>query len=135
MAKPEADDDKTRVWTPPTQSDDKIPKRFQASVVIVVGYAQGMEYPLTKNYSVIGRDADVEVPLKDPLVSRRHAAIVFHEGAFLLKDLESTNGTLMKGALIQQTDLCHRDKFRIGDTTLQFIVMDTGSGRTYEIGG
>lgn len=134
MERPEAGDDKTRIRMP-SQAVEKIPARLQASVVIVEGYAQGMEYPLTKTYSVIGRDTDVEVALKDPLVSRRHVAIVYHEGEFILKDLESTNGTQMKGALIQQAALRHRDKFHIGDTILQFILVDSGSGRTYEISG
>jgi len=134
MGRPESGDDKTQIRVP-SQSVEKIPARLQASVVIVEGYAPGMEYPLTKAYSVIGRDADVEVPLKDAMVSRRHVAIVYHDGEFMLKDLESTNGTQMKGALIQQATLHHRDKFQIGDTTLQFILVDSGVGPTYEIGG
>lgn len=134
MERPQTGDDKTQIRIP-SQTAGKVPKRLQASVVIIEGYARGMEYPLTKAYSVIGRDADAEVPLKDPMVSRRHVAILYHEGGFVLKDLESTNGTLMNGTVIQQMDLRHRDKFRIGGTTLQFILVDTGVAETYEIGG
>ena len=112
-----------------------IPGRYQASVVILEGYdTEGMEYPIKETYAVIGRSRDVAVPLKDPLVSREHAAIVFDEDAFILKDLESTNGTYMRGALIKQRKLSHGDKFHIGNTVLQFILQDIVSGRTYEIG-
>jgi pSer/pThr/pTyr-binding forkhead associated (FHA) protein len=111
----------------------KIPDRFQASVVIVDGYAAGMEYLLTKDHTVIGRDKDADIALKDPLVSRQHVAIVYREGNYLLKDLESTNGTRMSGTLIKQADLHHGDKFRTGDTTFQFILEDTGGNKVYEI--
>jgi pSer/pThr/pTyr-binding forkhead associated (FHA) protein len=127
-----ANEDKTQIRQP-SQSTDKLPERFQASVVIVKGYAEGMEYPLTKMYTVLGRDKEADIAVKDPLVSRRHVAILYHEGGFILKDLESTNGTMMNGALIQQADMRHKDKFRIGNTTLQFILEDFGGGRVYEI--
>ena len=112
-----------------------IPGRYQASVVILEGYdTEGMEYQIKETYAVIGRSRDVAVPLKDPLVSREHAAIVFDEDAFILKDLDSTNGTYMRGVLIKQRKLSHGDKFHIGNTVLQFILQDIVSGRTYEIG-
>ena len=110
-----------------------IPAWCQASVAILEGYAAGMEYPIKKTYAVIGRSRYAAVPLKDPLVSRRHAVIMFHEDAFILKDLDSTNGTYMQGAYIRQRKLSHGDKFRIGNTVLQFILQDGSRGRTYEI--
>ncbi len=111
-----------------------IPGRYQASVVVLEGFAEGMEYPIKETYAVIGRSRDAAVPLKDPMVSREHAAIVFHEDAFILKDLDSTNGTYMGGALIKESELSHGDKFHIGNTVLQFILQDSIRGRTYEIG-
>lgn len=127
-----AGDDKTRIRTP-SVSKQKIPARYQASVVIVQGYAEGMEYSVDRTYAVIGRNKDAAVPLKDPLASREHAVIVYHEGVFVLKDLDSTNGTHMRGASIRQRKLRHGDKFRVGDTVLQFILQDSGRARTYEI--
>jgi pSer/pThr/pTyr-binding forkhead associated (FHA) protein len=59
--------------------------------------------------------------------------IVYQEGIFILRDLESTNGTHMDGTSINQANLLHGDKFRIGDTTLQFIFDDTGHDKVYEI--
>jgi pSer/pThr/pTyr-binding forkhead associated (FHA) protein len=110
-----------------------IPAWYQASVAILEGYAEGMEYSIKKTYAVIGRSRDAAVPLKDPLASRKHAVIMFHEDAFILKDLDSTNGTYMRGAYIRQRKLSHGDKFRIGNTVLQFILQDSSRGRTYEI--
>ena len=125
---------KTQVLKRPRLTRSGIPARYQASVVILEGYAEGMEYPINKTYALIGRSRFAAIPIKDPLVSRKHAAIVFHEDAFILRDLESTNGTYMRGALIKQRKLSHGDKFNLGNTVLQFILQDSGRGRTYEIG-
>jgi len=120
---------------PRSRSTRGIPGRYQASVAILEGYdTEGLEYPIKKTYAVIGRSRDASVPLTDPMVSREHAAIVFQENTFILKDLDSTNGTYMGGALIKQRKLSHGDKFHIGNTVLQFILQDIAGGRTYEIG-
>ena len=128
-----SDTDKTRVRKQ-TQPINRIPKKFQASVVIVKGHAAGMEYLLTKEYTVIGREKEADIAVRDPHVSRQHAAIEYRDGSYILKDLESTNGTRMSGTLIKQTNLRHEDKFSIGDTTLLFVLEDTGKSQTYEIG-
>jgi pSer/pThr/pTyr-binding forkhead associated (FHA) protein len=129
---PIADDIKTQILQRPRPTKG-IPGRYQASVVILEGFAEGMEYPIKKTYAVIGRSRDAAVPLKDPMVSREHAAIVFHEDAFILQDLDSTNGTYMEGTLIKERELSHGDKFNLGTTVLQFILQDSGRDRTYEI--
>jgi pSer/pThr/pTyr-binding forkhead associated (FHA) protein len=132
MMSPQAKSDRTQILQP-SPTTKKIPLRFQASVVIVQGYGEGMEYPIDKAYAVIGRSANAQVRIKDALVSREHAVIVYHEGIFLLKDLDSTNGTHMRGTSIRQRKLRHGDKFQVGDTMLQFILQETGRNRTYEI--
>lgn len=132
MTGPEAGSDKTQIRQP-SRSTKGIPARYQASVVVLQGHPEGMEYPIEKSYAVIGRNRDAAVPLKDPLASREHAVIVYHEGVFVLKDLDSTNGTHMRGASIRQRKLRHGDKFRVGDTILQFILQDSGRSKTYEI--
>lgn len=118
----------------PSKKSKGIPPRYRASLVIVKGRAEGMEYPLEKPYTVLGRDKDTaDIPINDPLVSRQHAAVLYEDDAFILKDLESTNGTLVKGSEIRQMRIRHRDKFTIGDTTIQFILDETTGGAVYEI--
>ncbi len=132
MRRPEPVGDATRVRIP-SKSTQKIPDRYSASIVIVQGYAEGMEYPLTKACTIIGRDRTADIALKDSLVSRQHAAILYKDNLFLLKDLESTNGTVLNGNMIQQAHLQNRDKFRVGDTTIEFILEDHHDGKVFEI--
>jgi pSer/pThr/pTyr-binding forkhead associated (FHA) protein len=93
-----------------------------------------MEYALTKTYTVIGRDKAADVTPTDARISRRHAVIVYLDDSYILKDLDSTNGTIINGAFIKQANLRHGDKFRVGDTTFQFVVQENPRNTTYEIG-
>jgi pSer/pThr/pTyr-binding forkhead associated (FHA) protein len=117
----------------PSKPAQRIPDKYSASIVIVEGHAEGMEYPLAKAYTVIGRDRTADIVLQDSLVSRQHAAILYEDDTFILKDLESTNGVVFKGKLVQQARLENRDKFHVGDTTIQFILDDHSGGKVFEI--
>lgn len=46
---------------------------------------------------VLGRHPGCEVQLEEATVSRRHAAIRWREGVWILSDLDSTNGTWLNG--------------------------------------
>jgi pSer/pThr/pTyr-binding forkhead associated (FHA) protein len=106
--------------------------RRRASVVILEGPDAGQEYLLEKVVSVVGREKGVDILLSDSAVSRRHAAIEAEKGVFHLKDLGSTNGTLLSGKKIRESTIRHGDRFRVGNTTLQFVVEERqGSGPVY----
>ena len=57
---------------------------------------QGKRIPITSRITV-GRDPVNTIELDDALVSRRHAVIQKIKDDFFLKDLDSTNGTLVNG--------------------------------------
>jgi pSer/pThr/pTyr-binding forkhead associated (FHA) protein len=132
MKKFDNPDDATRIGST-SEPAQKIPGRLQASLVIIEGQAQGMEYLVTKAYTVIGRDPASDITPRDSRISRQHAVIVYVDGSYILKDLDSTNGTFMNGASIKQASLRHGDKFRVGETTFQFILQENRRSVTYEI--
>jgi pSer/pThr/pTyr-binding forkhead associated (FHA) protein len=118
---------------PSASPAERILARQQASVVVVKGHAEGMEYLIERASTIIGRDKHAQVRLKDPLVSREHAVILCRDGKITLKDLGSTNGTLINSVSIKEADLHHGDTFRVGDTVLQFVLEDTVRTSTQEI--
>jgi pSer/pThr/pTyr-binding forkhead associated (FHA) protein len=67
----------------------------------VVLELNGQQHPLTARVTVLGRSPDVEIPLDDPGVSRRHAEIRLAEGIPRIVDLGSTNGTFVDGERVQ----------------------------------
>ena len=69
----------------------------------------------------IGRTTDNDVPLKSPIVSKRHA-LIFRRGLeYYLKDMESNNGTILNGVrldmgsevVLQNEDVIKIDPFEI----------------------
>jgi len=64
--------------------------------------------PLGSETLLIGRSADNAIVFDDPNVSRRHAEISPGGGGWVVKDLGSTNGTKVNGAVIS-SDRALRD--------------------------
>lgn len=58
--------------------------------------AAGTVFPLTTD-SIIGREAGLAVALDDPRVSARHAELSFRHDQWWLRDLGSSNGTMLNG--------------------------------------
>lgn len=79
----------------------------------------GMAYPLVRAVNRIGRGSDTDIRIDDPGASRNHCEIVLGQPV-LLRDLNSTNGTLIAGQRISQIELSDGTDIVIGKTTLTF---------------
>lgn len=73
----------------------------------------------------IGRKG-ADIPLEDDKVSRKHAEIgLYGPGAYVLRDLASTNGTLLNGRRVtEKAKLSNWDEIRVGDTVLRLTVVE-----------
>jgi hypothetical protein len=77
------------------------------------------EFPL-EPLSFIGRTPDNQVRLNKPAVSRRHAQLAQTENGWLLKDLQSENGTWVNGDRIRERLLAEGDRVQFGTVRLVF---------------
>ena len=68
---------------------------------------------LEKDVVTIGRDADNDVPLPNPQVSRHHARLRRSGTAHVIEDLGSTNGTFVNGQRITNKQLTVGDQIQI----------------------
>ena len=81
----------------------------------------GQKIPVTKEEFVIGRGSkSADLAIKDGNISRRHAAVVLHNGVHYLKDLGSTNGVEFQGRRFDSKRIEEGDLFRICDYELRF---------------
>ncbi len=81
---------------------------------------QSESYELALGETVLGRSRGCEITLKDPSVSRQHAVLVTREDGVLLRDLSSSNGTLLNGKRLEgNTELHPSDRLTLGETTLE----------------
>ena len=93
----------------------------QAFLIVYNGDGKGWEFALGQNRTVVGRDPDADVTLDERSVSRRHAAIIRSRDRYFLRDLESRNGTYLRGLLeTGERPLSDGDRFRIGNSDFVF---------------
>ena len=71
----------------------------------------------------VGRDESADVVIEDESLSRRHFVIVREGGHFVLKDLESQNGTWVDGQRAKVATLRHHDCIVAGRTLFLFSEM------------
>jgi hypothetical protein len=83
---------------------------------------QGHEYPLDGNLITIGRAEDNTIVLDDESISGIHAEIIQDNGAYVLRDRGSTNGTFVNGVQIFESTLAPGDSLTLGNVSLEFAV-------------
>jgi hypothetical protein len=81
----------------------------------------GQKIPVNKDEFIIGRGSkSADLAIKDGNISRRHAAVVWHNGAYYMKDLGSTNGIEYQGRRFDSKRIDEGDSFRMCDYELRF---------------
>jgi pSer/pThr/pTyr-binding forkhead associated (FHA) protein len=74
---------------------------------------------------LIGRSAECQLALDDPLVSRKHAAIRVRKDGVTVEDLGSRNGVLVNGARIEgAVAVTDEDRVSIGGQELRVYFVD-----------
>lgn len=85
---------------------------------ILTGQIEGqiVRYDLKNGEYHIGRESDNDIVLNHRTVSRYHAIIQVNESRIRIKDLDSSNGTFVKGHKIDQlAEISTGDKIRFGE--------------------
>ena len=77
------------------------------------------DHPIISDALTIGSDPDCEVILPDRYVSGKHVTLARNEQGYLLRDLDSTNGTFIAGTRIVEAVLLPGDEFVVGRTKLR----------------
>jgi len=115
----------------PRPSTAAPPPLSQPSVPVTAGSAarrppltlifQGRKLPITSAQFIIGRGSkSSDLAIKDANISRKHAAVIFHNGAYYLKDLGSTNGIEFNGRQVDSKRIDEGDVFSICGYDLHF---------------
>ncbi len=83
----------------------------------------GARHPLVASRTVIGRGTDADITIADTGASRRHAEILWDGQHAMVRDLGSTNGTLLNGRAVREAALEPDSTIRIGRTDILFRVV------------
>jgi len=88
---------------------------------------EGRRIPLTKSRTVIGRGSDADITVADSGTSRKHVEILWDGERAMVRDLGSTNGTMLDGRKVTEAALPPDSTVRIGRTDIVFRVVAQAS--------
>ena len=97
-------------------------------LIALAGPLCGESFPIEGNELVVGRDQAASLSVPDRLMSRRHCAVQLEDGRFVLRDLNSSNGTFVNGIPVRERVLEHGDRIRAGDSILMFLQAPRAGG-------
>ncbi|MGD8450398.1 MAG: FHA domain-containing protein [Phycisphaerae bacterium] len=94
--------------------------------VVLVRFRSGerREFTLSGETTMLGRRPDSTLRVASSDVSRQHCQIVVKDGAVLVKDLGSSNGTFVNGQRVAEKALSPGDRLTVGPVV--FIVQIDG---------
>jgi signal transduction histidine kinase len=84
------------------------------------GRDTGARYQLDGSTITVGRGTSNAIQLHDTEVSREHAEFSRRAGAFVIRDLGSSNGTYVNGEPITEQNLASGDQVQLGRTLLLY---------------
>ncbi len=88
-------------------------------LVVQAGAQSGQVYEIAKESLTIGRGANSDIVVNDPAISRVHCEIRREAGSYVVRDLNSVNGTYVNDEQIEMPyTLRAGNVIRLGETTL-----------------
>jgi S-DNA-T family DNA segregation ATPase FtsK/SpoIIIE len=98
-----------------------LPEGRRISLAILSGPDQGKIVVVDRPKMVLGR-SDSDIVLADPEISRQHAVVEIYEDKYLVRDLNSTNGTFVGDRRITAEEVENHGEFRVGGSRMMLIV-------------
>ena len=99
--------------------------KIDAKLKLTSGEANVSEFQLKKGEVSIGRSKNCDIVITDKKASRKNTVIIREGAKFLIKDLDSVNGTYVNGNRIKQHELTSDDVIRIGNVEFAFEALSS----------
>jgi adenylate cyclase len=90
----------------------------------LLGPAIGQSFEIHEGATlIVGRAGTCDLPVIDPTVSRRHAELACEGGTVLVRDLDSSNGTLVNGVRVSEARLSVGDVVVFGSVPFRLAAV------------
>lgn len=99
----------------------------RTKLLVVSGPLQGREFLVNKDVFTIGSGERNDLIISDSTVSRRHCEIAVDQNGYLIRDLESTNGTKVQNIRVSSAHLAPGAEIQLGKTRLVFCPLQEAS--------
>lgn len=115
------DDELARISTPEGVKEQRVYRDARKLVGWLVSYTidpLGVDFKLYEGRNILGRDMDCNITVNDPMVSAKHAVLLFRSGKYSITDSQSSHGTFVNDEDIELEPryLQDGDVIRIGHT-------------------
>ena len=104
-----------------------LPAGKKVSLSFLSGPQEGTEHAMRHASLLIGREggnSGAAIELAETQVSRMHAMVEARGARFVLRDLESKNGTFIGAERVKEVEIGHGTEFQIGGTRFVLLVAD-----------
>lgn len=109
----------------PTDETRGVISLRKCQLVIIEGPGEKIKRELGKTKILrIGKKEDNDIVIKDNTVSRNHFEIETTADSYLLRDLNSTNGTYINGIRVKEAFLSPGDIITMGNTKIEYVAFD-----------
>jgi DNA-binding NtrC family response regulator len=102
-----------------TERVSALEKKIEEAYLLPINQTTQESYAVG-DFLTIGRDACNNVQIQDPFVSGRHLRIEKKSRGFLLRDMQSRNGTFINGTGVIEAYLQNNDKIMVGESLFVF---------------
>ena len=102
-----------------------------AVLIGMSGDIKGKTFPIDRDAITIGRSKDNTIPIDNPTVSGHHCSIIRDGDRYLLRDLESTNGTRLNSKDVTENKLRPKDLLQVGSVEFLFDADQTEAVETH----
>jgi len=110
--------------------DGPLPPGLLAQLSFIAGPLQGKVMKLDKRTTTLGRNKG-DVILNDNAASGEHAIIGFDGGRFFVRDLNSTNGTMLNGGQVWEGFLNSGDEITAGASVMRIDIKQSASSASW----
>jgi len=92
----------------------------RTKLLVISGPLQGHEFLVNRDTFTIGSGSHNDLIIEDSTVSKRHCEIVVEPSGYLIRDLDSTNGTFVQGVRVSSAHLAPGSEIQLGKTRIVF---------------
>ena len=121
----EVDQSQTEISAFLEKISDQKPFIREGRILYLRDVQTGKEYPFPGADVTVGRSG-TDIKVDDPEVSRRHCRFKAFGDRVVVMDLESTNGTYVRGKKVMTASLEVSEQMTIGNTTFELLEKQTG---------
>ena len=125
-------DDQTNNLSPATlvlsvKESENLLRVRKTKLLMISGPLQGREFLVNSDTFTIGSGPHNNLVVDDSTVSKRHCEIIVEESGYQIRDLNSTNGTLVQGVRVSSAHLAPGSEIQLGKSRIVFCPLQDAS--------